>query len=66
LSQTAQLLTFSPEQRLTWDDWMNMQEAIEALFNRKVDLVSWEYLKSPYRRHKILNTGQVTASQSLD
>lgn len=53
------LVTFSPEQRLTWDDWMNMQEEIEALFNRKVDLVSKEYLKNPYRRYEILNTCQV-------
>lgn len=53
------LVTFSPEQRLTWDDWMNMHEEIEALFNRKVDLVSKEYLKNPYRRYEILNTCQV-------
>ncbi|MGL5080904.1 MAG: nucleotidyltransferase family protein [Microcoleaceae cyanobacterium] len=53
------LVTFSPDHRLTWDDWTNMQAAIEALFNRKVDLVSKEYLKNPYRRYEILNTCQV-------
>jgi uncharacterized protein len=53
------LVTFAAEKLLTWDDWLNMQEEIEALFNRKVDLVSKEYLKNPYRRHEILKTCQV-------
>ncbi|MGF1478472.1 MAG: nucleotidyltransferase family protein [Cyanophyceae cyanobacterium] len=53
------LLTFSPEQWLTWDDWQTMQAEIETLFNRKVDLVSKKYLKNPYRRYEILNTRQV-------
>ncbi len=53
------LLTFSPEQWLTWDDWQAMQTEIEILFKRHVDLVSKEYLKNPYRRHEILNTRQV-------
>lgn len=53
------LVTFAPDQRLTWDDWLSMQKEIEVLFNRKVDLVSKEYLKNPYRRHEILNTRQV-------
>jgi hypothetical protein len=53
------LLTFVPEQWLTWDDWQAMQTEIEALFRRKVDLVSKKYLKNPYRRHEILNTRQV-------
>ena len=53
------LLTFAPKRLLTWDDWMTMQEEIESLFNRKVDLVSKEYLKNPYRRYEILNTCQI-------
>jgi predicted nucleotidyltransferase len=53
------LLTFSPEQWLTWDDWQAMQTEIETLFKRNVDLVSKQYLKNPYRRHEILNTRQV-------
>jgi uncharacterized protein len=53
------LVTFAPDKCLTWDDCINMQEEIEALFNRKVDLVSKEYLKNPYRRHEILNTCQI-------
>ena len=53
------LLTFLPEQWLTWDDWQAMQAELEALFQRKVDLVSKKYLKNPYRRHEILNTREV-------
>jgi predicted nucleotidyltransferase len=53
------LLTFAPEQWLTWDNWQTMQAGIETLFKRKVDLVSKKYLKNPYRRHEILNTCQV-------
>lgn len=53
------LVTFCSQRLLTLDDWLNMQAEIEALFNRKVDLVSKEYLKNPYRRHEILNTCQV-------
>jgi predicted nucleotidyltransferase len=41
------LLTFSPEQWLTLDDWQAMQVEIECLFSRKVDLVSKQYLKTP-------------------
>jgi uncharacterized protein len=53
------LVTFSPAQMLTLDDWLNMQGELESAFDRKVDLVSKEYLKNPYRRHEILNTCQV-------
>ncbi len=53
------LLTFLPEEWLTWDDWQAMQTELEALFQRKVDLVSKKYLKNPYRRHEILSTREV-------
>ncbi|WP_369408202.1 nucleotidyltransferase family protein [Leptolyngbya ohadii] len=53
------LVTFAAEDTLTWDDLMKMQEEIEALFGRKVDLVRKKYLKNPYRRHEILKTQKV-------
>lgn len=53
------LVTFASESTATWDDWMKMQEEVEALFERKVDLVSKKYLKNPYRRHEILKTQKV-------
>ncbi len=53
------LLTFSPERWFTLDDWLKMQEEIELLLMRNVDLVSKSHLKNPYRRHEIINTCQV-------
>jgi uncharacterized protein len=53
------LVNFSSEFSLSWDDRMEMQEEIEALLGRKVDLVSKKYLKNPYRRYEILSTHQV-------
>jgi uncharacterized protein len=53
------LVTFSPEFSLSWDARMEIQDEVEALLGRKVDLVSKKYLKNPYRRHEILSTHQV-------
>jgi len=53
------LVTFAPNQMLTWDDWLNMEQELKVLFNRKVDLVSKQYLRNPYRRYEILNSCQV-------
>jgi predicted nucleotidyltransferase len=53
------LVTFESELSSTWDDWLKMQEEIETLFGRKVDLVCKKYLKNPYRRYEILRTHQV-------
>ncbi|NET58495.1 MAG: DNA polymerase subunit beta [Symploca sp. SIO2E6] len=53
------LVTFPSEHHLTWDGFLTMQEEIEVLFGRKVDLVNKKYLKNPYRRHEILRTHEV-------
>ncbi|NJR65683.1 MAG: nucleotidyltransferase family protein [Leptolyngbyaceae cyanobacterium CRU_2_3] len=53
------LVTFTSGHCLSWDDWMKMQGELEAMFERKVDLVSKKYLKNPYRRHEILKTHKV-------
>lgn len=53
------LVTFPPNYQLTWDARMNMQEEIEDLCGRKVDLVNKHYLNNPYRRSEILETQQV-------
>jgi hypothetical protein len=53
------LVTFVEKHGLTLDDRLNMQEAIEALLGRKVDLINKKYLKNPYRRQEILSTQQV-------
>ncbi len=53
------LLTVEAKYPMSWDDRMKMQEEIEILFQRKVDLINKKYLKNPYRRHEILSTCEV-------
>lgn len=53
------LVVFSNKHELIWDDWLKMQEELEAMFGHEVDLVSKKYLKNPYRRAEILRTHQV-------
>jgi predicted nucleotidyltransferase len=54
------LVSFAPD--AVWDYWVGWPEMIdelEAMFERKVDLVSKTSLKNPFRRHEILKTRQV-------
>lgn len=37
-------------------DFVEMQDELEALLGRKVDLVEREALRNPYRREEILRT----------
>lgn len=53
------LVTFDPDSPWTLWDHMDMEEELERLFGRKVDLVSKRALKNPFRRHEILTTRQV-------
>jgi uncharacterized protein len=53
------LLTIDSQHPMSWDDRIKMQEEIEQLFRRNVDLVNKKYLKNPYRRHEILSTCEV-------
>lgn len=53
------LVTFSPEYRLTFQDWLDMTQQIEKLFGREVDLSQKKSLKNPYTRSEILKTHQV-------
>ncbi|MGF1519784.1 MAG: nucleotidyltransferase family protein [Nodosilinea sp.] len=53
------LLTVDSRHPLSWDDRIKMQEEIEQLFRRNVDLVNKKYLKNPYRRYGILSTCEV-------
>jgi predicted nucleotidyltransferase len=57
------LISFSSEHRLRWDYRLKMQEEIEYLLSRKVDLINKKYLKNPYRRREILNTKQVVYAE---
>lgn len=44
-----------------WDliDLVHLQQELEQIFGRKVDLVNKEGIKNPYLRHKILTNHQV-------
>ena len=50
------LVTYEPSHRLTLSHLLGMQEEIENLFHRPVDLVEKKLLKNPYRRSNILKT----------
>ena len=53
------LVTFSPQAGLNLFDFVEMQDELEKILHRKVDLVSRGGLRNPFRRHEILNTRQV-------
>jgi uncharacterized protein len=53
------LVTYEPSHRLTLSHLLGMQEEIEHLFHRCVDLVEKKQLKNPYRRSNILKTHRV-------
>jgi hypothetical protein len=53
------LVTLAPNHGLSLFDWVDMQQELEALFRRDVDLVDKRGLKNPYRRSEIMNTYQI-------
>jgi hypothetical protein len=53
------LVTLAPNHGLNLFDWMDMQQELETLFHRGVDLVDKRGLKNPYRRSEIMNTRQI-------
>ena len=44
-----------------WSLWdlMDMQEELEGIFGRKVDVVEKRALRNPFRRHEILTNNEV-------
>lgn len=57
------LIEFEATQRISWQRWMDLQAALEQVFNRKVDVVRKHLLKNPYRRAEILKTNCVVYEQ---
>jgi uncharacterized protein len=53
------LVTFSLEAKVSLFEFVEMQEELENILQRKVDLVSKGGLRNPFRRHEILNTRQI-------
>jgi hypothetical protein len=53
------LVSFHPQAGWSLWDLAEMQEELEKMFGRPVDLVEKEGLRNPFRRHSILNTREV-------
>jgi hypothetical protein len=53
------LVEFEPHSGTTLFDLVHMQDELEKLFGRKVDVVDAAALRNPFRRHEILKTRQV-------
>jgi uncharacterized protein len=53
------LVAFAPGTRRSLFDLVEMKDELSDLLGRKVDLVSREGLRNPFRRHQILTTRQI-------
>lgn len=53
------LIVFAQEHRWNLFHVMDMQQELETMFHRGVDLLQKKQLKNPYRRHEILKTHRV-------
>lgn len=53
------LVSFHPDAPWSLWDLIDMQEELEGLFGRPVDLVEQEGLRNPWRRAEILRTREV-------
>ncbi len=53
------LVTFEEDPQIDLYDLVDIQEELEAMFGRRVDLVMKSGLRNPFRRHEILRTHKV-------
>lgn len=53
------LVTFTPEAPWSLFELVQMQQELEVIFNRKVDLIEEAALKNPFRRRAILREKEV-------
>ena len=53
------LVSFEPGTPLDIDRLLDMQEELETLCGRPVDIVEREALRNPWRKHEILTTREV-------
>jgi predicted nucleotidyltransferase len=42
-----------------WDDWVAMNQELESIFGRTVDLVERKTVINPYKRHHILSHREI-------
>jgi len=53
------LISFLPGHSMTLETFIQMQEELQSLFGRKVDLVEKRLVRNPFRRHDILTTRKI-------
>ena len=53
------LVTFAPASPTSYREWLQMEDELERLFSRPVDLVEKSTLTNPFRRHHILSSQKV-------
>jgi hypothetical protein len=53
------LLVFEPDGGITFNNRVEMQDELTAIFSREVDLVEQDAIRNPFRRHEILTTKEV-------
>ena len=53
------LVTFGPGGGITFDNRVDMQDELKAIFNREIDLVEKKAISNPFRRYSILTTKEV-------
>ncbi|HWE92679.1 MAG TPA: nucleotidyltransferase family protein [Tepidisphaeraceae bacterium] len=53
------LVSFRPDAHWSLMEWVDMQDELEGLFGRRVDLVAKGGLRNPFRRHEILNNREI-------
>jgi uncharacterized protein len=59
------LIVYAPNHRATLDNWLALQNTLETLFKRKVDIIQKKLLKNPYRRKTILETNQILYERAI-
>jgi uncharacterized protein len=53
------LVSFEPDAPWSYWEFSQMQDELQVLFGRPIDLIEREALKNPFRRHEILTTRRV-------
>lgn len=53
------LVTFTADAGWSYWEFPDMQDELEGMFGRRVELLEKETLRNPYRRHQILNNLEV-------
>jgi len=53
------LVSFAPDAQWSLYDWTDMIGELQKIFGRKVDLLSLQGLRNPFRRHEILKAREI-------